>query len=148
MRSPHDRGAAPQKATHPLTILAQAYRVSGKPELAHETVSRALNIEGSRQERALEAWAMAVMAGVNADLGRLEHAIDWYRCGLSQAAELSMPPLTAHCHLGLGQLLLATGHSAEACNEINAAIDLYYSMGIKFWLPQAEAALAKGNKTI
>ena len=131
---------------HPLIVLAEAYRVNGKTKLANETISRALQLASAREERALEAWAMPVIAQVNADMERLGQAIDWYRRGLSQASELSMLPLTAHCHLGLGQLLLRNGHTSEARAEINSAIDLYRSMDISFWLLQAEAALARLDK--
>jgi len=129
--------------SHPLTVLADAYRANGKKELASETAIRALDVASSREERTLEAWAILVMAKVNADMGRLEQAMDWYQRGLNQAAELSMLPLTAHCHMGLGQLYLKREHSEEARSEMEAAIDLYRSMGMSYWLPQAESTFAK-----
>jgi tetratricopeptide (TPR) repeat protein len=129
--------------SHPLIVLAEAYRVNGKTKLANETISRALKLAIAREERALEAWAMPVIAEVNADLDRLGQAIDWYRKGLSQASELSMLPLAAHCHLGLGKLLVRNGNTTEACAEISTAIYLYRSMKISFWRQQAEAALAQ-----
>jgi len=129
--------------SHPLTVLADAYRANGEKELASETATRALDVASSREERTLEAWAILVMAKVNADMGRLEQAMDWYQRGLNQAAELSMLPLTAHCHMGLGQLYLKREHSEEARLEIEAAIDLYRSMGMSYWLPQAKSTFAK-----
>jgi len=54
-----------------------------------------------------------------------------------------MRPLVAHCHHGLGQLYLGNGHIEEARTEIEAAVDLYRSMDMSFWLPQAETALAE-----
>ena len=126
---------------HPLTVLADAYRANGKNELASETVTRALEVASSREECTEEAWAMVVMAKVNADMGLLEQAIDWHQRALNQAAELSMLPLTAHCHMGLGQLYLKKGSSEEAHSELSAALDLYRSMGMSFWLPQAESTL-------
>jgi tetratricopeptide (TPR) repeat protein len=128
---------------HPLTVLADAYRVNGKNELASETASRALDVASSREERTSEAWAILVMAKVNADMGRLEQAIEWYQRALNQAGELSMLPLTAHCHMGLGQLYLKKGRSKEAHSELSAALDLYRSMDMSFWVPQVESALAK-----
>jgi class 3 adenylate cyclase/tetratricopeptide (TPR) repeat protein len=131
---------------HPLIVLAEAYRVIGKTRLADETISRALELANSREERALEAWAMPVMAEINADLDKIEQAIDWYRQGLSRASEFSMLPLAAYCHLGLGQLLFKNGHAEKARTEINTAIDLYRSMDIKLWGQQAEAVLTKIDK--
>jgi len=131
---------------HPLIVLAEAYRVIGKTKSANETISRALKLANTREERALEAWAMPVIAEINADMDRLEQAIDWYRRGLSQASELSMLVLSAHCHLGFGQLLLRSGHTTEARAELNTAIDLYRSMDISFWRQKAEAVLAQIDK--
>ena len=126
-------------------MLAEVYRVIGKTRLANKTISRALELANSREERTLEAWAMPVMAEINADMGKMDQAIDWYRRGLSQASEFSMLPLTAHCHLGLGQLFLKNGHTSEARSELSAASDLYRSMGMTFWLPQVESAFAEIN---
>ncbi len=130
-------------AVHAFTVLADAYRAVGEVALASETVSRALKLADEREERGFEAWAMLVMAGIHADAGRLEEATQWYRRALQQASNLSMRPLVAHCHLGLGQLYLGNGRIEEARTEIEAAVDLYRSMDMSFWLPQAETALAE-----
>ena len=54
-----------------------------------------------------------------------------------------MRPLVAHCHLGLGRLYGQTGRSAQARAALTTAIDLYRAMDMTFWLPQAEAVLAR-----
>jgi uncharacterized protein HemY len=54
-----------------------------------------------------------------------------------------MRPLQAHCHLGLGTLYAKTGQWEQARAELSTAIALYRAMGMTFWLPQAEAALAQ-----
>ena len=54
-----------------------------------------------------------------------------------------MRPLQAHCHRGLGTLYAQTGQAQQARAALTAAIDLYRSMDMTFWLPQAEAALAQ-----
>ena len=54
-----------------------------------------------------------------------------------------MRPLQAHCHLGLGTLYVRTDRPEPARAALTAAIELYRSMGMTFWLPQAEAALAQ-----
>ena len=53
-----------------------------------------------------------------------------------------MPPLLAHCHLGLGKLYSKVARPEEARAELSTAIALYHSMEMTFWLPEAEAALA------
>jgi Flp pilus assembly protein TadD len=53
-----------------------------------------------------------------------------------------MRPLQAHCHHSLGTLYSQTGRAALARAAFSTAIELYCAMGMLFWLPQAEAALA------
>jgi class 3 adenylate cyclase/tetratricopeptide (TPR) repeat protein len=127
---------------HPLTVLGDTYRAVGEIALATETVSNALWLADEGEERGFEAWAMLVMARTNADAGRLGEAEEWYRRALEQASNLSMRPLVAHCHEGLGLLYLKTENNEQARPELAAAIDLYRSMGMSYWLPQAESALA------
>jgi predicted RNA polymerase sigma factor len=54
-----------------------------------------------------------------------------------------MRPLMAHCHLGLGKLCLKVGQREQASVAITTAIDLYRTMEMRFWLPQAESALVQ-----
>jgi hypothetical protein len=51
----------------------------------------------------------------------------------------------AHCHHGFGTLYRHTGRVEPARAELTTAIDLYRSMAMTFWLPEAEAALAQGQ---
>jgi predicted ATPase len=57
--------------------------------------------------------------------------------------ELGMRPLQAHGHLGLGTLYAKLDQRAQARTALSAAIDLYHTMDMTFWLPQAEATLAQ-----
>jgi hypothetical protein len=54
-----------------------------------------------------------------------------------------MRPLVAHCHLGLGSLYSTTGQHEQARAALSTAIELYRAMDMAFWLPQAEAVLAR-----
>jgi hypothetical protein len=54
-----------------------------------------------------------------------------------------MHPLVAHCYRGLGTLYAQTGRAEQARAALSAAIALYRAMDMTFWLPQAEAALAR-----
>jgi hypothetical protein len=67
----------------------------------------------------------------------------FYRQALALAEELGMRPLVAHCHLGLGKLYVTIGRRAKARAELSAAVALYRTMDMTFWLPEAEAALAQ-----
>jgi predicted RNA polymerase sigma factor len=53
-----------------------------------------------------------------------------------------MRPLLARCHLGLGKLHAKMGTQQQARAELSTAIELYRAMAMRFWLRQAEEALA------
>ena len=65
------------------------------------------------------------------------------RQALVLVEELGMRPLQAHCHRGLGMLYATTGQREQARTALSTAIEMYQSMEMAFWLPQAEAALAQ-----
>ena len=66
-----------------------------------------------------------------------------YQQALALAEALGMRPLMAHCYHGLGRLYHQIDRGAPARVALVTAIDLYRAMGMTFWLPQAEAALAQ-----
>ena len=68
-----------------------------------------------------------------------------YRQALARAEALGMCPLQAHCHHGLGTMYAQPGRWGQARVELATAIDLYRAMGMTFWLPQAEGALAQAE---
>jgi uncharacterized protein HemY len=72
-----------------------------------------------------------------------EQAESYYRQILTLAEELGMCPLQAHCHRGLGTLYAKTDQTEHARTALSNAIDLYRSMEMTLWLPQAEAVLAQ-----
>jgi tetratricopeptide (TPR) repeat protein len=72
-----------------------------------------------------------------------EPAETYYHQALTLAEALGMRPLQAHCHRGLGTLYATTGRLEQARVELSTAIDLYRTMAMTFWLPEAEAALAR-----
>jgi hypothetical protein len=53
-----------------------------------------------------------------------------------------MRPLQAHCHFSLGTLYTKIGRGQQARADLTAAIKLYRSMEMTFWLFQAEAVVA------
>ena len=66
----------------------------------------------------------------------------FYRRALAVAEELGMRPPMAHCHVSLGKLYATLGHRVDAGVELTVARDLYQTMEMTYWLPQAEAAPA------
>src|SRR5262249_36763939 len=73
----------------------------------------------------------------------LDQAATHYHQALALAEELGMRPLQAHCHRGLGMLYAKTDPREQARTALSTAIEMYTSMEMTFWLPQAEAALAQ-----
>ena len=73
----------------------------------------------------------------------IAQAEGYYQQALALAEESGMCPFVAHCHHGLGTLYAQTGQREQARAALSSAIELYRSMDMTFWLPQAETALAQ-----
>jgi tetratricopeptide (TPR) repeat protein len=125
--------------------LGEAQVLAGRLEEAHALAERALVHAREHQERGNEAYALHLLGDIAAqrDPPESEPAEAHYRQALALAEELRMRPLMAHCHRGLGMLYLKLGRGAQARPELSAAIALYRTMDMTFWLPQTEAALAQ-----
>jgi class 3 adenylate cyclase/tetratricopeptide (TPR) repeat protein len=126
--------------------LGEAYLLAGRMEDAIEFAGHALEPFRNQKERGShQAWAFRLFGEIAAHRNPpdIETAEDSYRKALTLAEALGMRPLQAHCHHGLGTLYAKIDRCEPARAELSAAIDLYRSMGMTFWLPQAEAALAR-----
>jgi tetratricopeptide (TPR) repeat protein len=128
--------------------LGEAHLLAGRLEEAHTLAAGALAFARGHQEHGSEAYALRLLGEIAAqhDAPQIESAEAHYRQALALAEELGMRPLVAHCHRGLGMLYLKLGRGAQASPELSAAIALYRTMEMRFWLPQAEAALAQVNE--
>ena len=125
--------------------LGEAQMLAGHLEEAHALAVQALTLARAHQERGNEAYALRLLGQIAAQLHppEVELAEASYQQALTLADALGMCPLVAHCHLDLGNLYLTMGQREQARAEPSTAIDLYRSMEMTFWLPQAEAALAE-----
>jgi class 3 adenylate cyclase/tetratricopeptide (TPR) repeat protein len=125
--------------------LGEAQVLAGRLEEAHALAEQALTLTRAHQERGHQAYALRLLGDIAAhrDPPNADQAEPHYRQALALAGELSMRPLQAHCHLGLGTLYAATGHWEQARAELSTAMEIYRTMEMMFWLPQAEAALAQ-----
>jgi class 3 adenylate cyclase/tetratricopeptide (TPR) repeat protein len=124
--------------------LAGAYLREGRPDDALRTAEHAVQMGRDHQERGFEGMAWrelgdALAAGDRPDIARAEAC---YRHALMIADDLGMRPLQAHTHLSLGRLYRRAGRPHEARAELNVALDLYLSMEMRHWVPEAEAELA------
>jgi tetratricopeptide (TPR) repeat protein len=125
--------------------LSEAYLLAGRTDEALALAGRALDLAREHRERGFQAWALRLLGEIAArrQSPEVEPAEDHYRQALALAEELGMRPLQAHCRLGLGTLYAKIGRPEQAHAELSAAIELYRSMEMTLWLPQADAALAQ-----
>jgi len=125
--------------------LGDAHALAGSLGDAHTVAERALALAQEHQECGREAYALRLLGEIHAHRGpaHANQAETHYRQALALAAELGMRPLLAHGHRGLGTLYLHMGRLEQARTELSVAIDLYHTMDMAFWLPQAEAAMAQ-----
>jgi tetratricopeptide (TPR) repeat protein len=124
---------------------SEAMLLAGRPEEALPLAQQALELARTHQERGQEAQILRLLGDIAARRKPLEveQAATHYRQALALAEELGMRPLQAHCHHGLGTLYAKTGQRQQAHAELSTAIDFYRALDMTFWLPQAEAALAR-----
>jgi tetratricopeptide (TPR) repeat protein len=118
---------------------------AGRLEEASQRALHALELARAHQERGHQAYALRLLGDIAAHRQppAVEAAETHYHQALALAEALGMRPLQAHCHHSLGTLYAQTGQREQARAALTAAIDLYRSMDMTFWLPQAEAALAQ-----
>jgi tetratricopeptide (TPR) repeat protein len=124
--------------------LGEAQLLAGRLDEAHTLAEHTLTHTRQHQERGHEAYALRLLGEIAARRTppEYEQAADYYRQALTLSEALSMRPLQAHCHFGLGTLYTKIGPREQARAELSEAIELYRTMGMTFWRPQAEAALA------
>jgi tetratricopeptide (TPR) repeat protein len=125
--------------------LGEAHLAAGRLEEARTLAEGALAHARGHQERGNQAYALLLLGDIAArrEASERKQAETHYRQALALTDELGMRPLQAHCHRGLGTLYAKIGRREQACAELATAIDLYRTMGMTFWLPQAEATLAQ-----
>jgi class 3 adenylate cyclase/tetratricopeptide (TPR) repeat protein len=137
-------GALQEHANH-VAWLSEVCRLAGRGEEAWQHARQALALARQQKDRGNEAHALHQLGTVqaHADPPDAAQAEAYYQQALALAEELSMRPLVAHCHSGLGMLYTKTGQREQARAELSTAMEMYRAMEMTFWLPQTEAALAQ-----
>jgi DNA-binding NtrC family response regulator/tetratricopeptide (TPR) repeat protein len=137
-----DRGQRHWLETIPSLALAEAYLRTGRLGDASQQAARALGQARQRGQRGHEAWLVWLLGEIAGQSDPVDpRAIeDHYREALALATELGMRPLTAHCHLGLGQWYRRAGDPARADEHMEGARTLYRDMNVTLWLARVEAA--------
>jgi class 3 adenylate cyclase/tetratricopeptide (TPR) repeat protein len=127
--------------------LAQGYLLIGKLEEALSLASRALDLSRHHGERGYEARALYVLGEIAlpTDPVVVEVAEENYRQAIALAEELSMRPLIADCHVGLGKLYRRTGDLQRAKVHLTNGVAMMREMEMGLWLEKAEAELKELN---
>jgi tetratricopeptide (TPR) repeat protein len=125
--------------------LGEAYLHLGRLDEALAIAVRGLECCRTHAQQGEQAWALRLLGEIHAHRQppEAELAETSYREGLTLAEALGMRPLLAHCHYGLGTLYAKFGRPEQARAELSAAIALYRTMDMTFWLPEAETPLAE-----
>ena len=130
---------------HTVACLSEVYLLADRCEDAHTRAEQAVDLARQYQQRGNQAWALWLLGESAARQASpaVEAAVGHCRQALTLAEELGMRPLQAHCHRGLGTLYAKLGQREQARMALSTAMEMYHAMGMTFWLPQAEAALAE-----
>jgi tetratricopeptide (TPR) repeat protein len=132
------------RSAEPIRIawLGEAHLLAGRPVEARELATRGLELARERQTQNAEAmvWHLLGEVASRSDPPNLEEARPHYGRALALAEELGMRPLIAHCHAGLGRLLLRMGEPHAAESHVATAAAMYREMGMAHGLEQAKPA--------
>jgi class 3 adenylate cyclase/tetratricopeptide (TPR) repeat protein len=127
--------------------LSEAHLLAGNPEAALPLAQEALKLAHQYRERGHQAYALRLLGQLYAsqEPPPCELAAHAYQQALKVAEAGGMRPLMALCHLGLGTLHLRAGRPQPARAELTAAAEQLRELGMRLWLPQAEAALSRAE---
>jgi DNA-binding SARP family transcriptional activator/tetratricopeptide (TPR) repeat protein len=130
-----------------LRFLAETYCTLGRIDDAMRAAMQAYEVASRYREVDHEAEASRVLGDVTvlASPTVPDAAERHYRTGLALATPRGARPLTAHCHLGLGRLLVRTGRREDSRQHLATAITMYREMAMQLWLRKAEAAWEAGR---
>jgi tetratricopeptide (TPR) repeat protein len=120
-------------------FLGETQVLAGHLEEAHAFIERTLVLARERQEQGHQAYALRLLGDIAArrDPPEAAPAEAYYCQALTLADELGMRPLQAHCHRSLGTLYAKINQAERTRTALDSAINLYRSMEMTFWLPQA-----------
>jgi tetratricopeptide (TPR) repeat protein len=129
----------------PFANLSEVCRLAGRFDEAWQHAWQALDLARQQKTRGHEAHALYELGAIQAhtDAPDTAQAEAYYQQALTLAEELGMRPLQAHCHQGLGTLYAKIDRHEQARTALFTAIEMYQSMEMTFWLPQAQAVLTQ-----
>ena len=124
------------------TYLCEVHLVARQFGEAAPLAERALALSRERFERATEARAFYLLGEIAAMSAEEATADGHYHDALVLADELSLRPLVAQCHLGLGRLYRHTNRRLEAHDRLAIAATMSREMTMWFWLEKVESEMS------
>jgi class 3 adenylate cyclase/tetratricopeptide (TPR) repeat protein len=121
-----------------LTLQGEAMLIAGQADESRRVAEEALTLARTCRERGHEAWALHLLADIQAqheptDVATAEPR---YREAIALATELHMRPLVARCQLDLGRLYRHAGRP-EASAMLAAARKLLEELEMQRWAKEA-----------
>jgi tetratricopeptide (TPR) repeat protein len=115
------------------TRLAEALRAAGRLREALRAATEAVALARQHQERGNEASALLTLANVYAALdGSSPDTVEQrYAEARDLAGALSMRPVVAGCHRGMGRFLRRMGRSELGNEHLGTAARLFAEMGLE-----------------
>ena len=128
-----------------LILLGDGYVSVDRVATAVALAQEALATAQERRERGVQGHALRLLGHLAAGKAApdVARATEYYQHAIALAQELGMRPLLAHSYCGLGLLYQRSDQRLQATAALSTAVDLYRTMAMTFWLPQAEQALAR-----
>jgi tetratricopeptide (TPR) repeat protein len=123
-----------------------SYFAAGRIDEATSHAREALTLSRRLGARVAEANALCLVGDVTS-AGHVGDAEAYYHEALALAGALSLRPLIAHCHLGLGKLYRRTDKREQAQEHLTTATTMYREMGMTYWLEKAAAEMSDPSKT-
>ena len=125
------------------SALAEVYLAAGRLEDAMASARASLQRGRAQREPVAESLALWVLGEI-LSLSRPpepEQAAESYGAALAIADRLSLRPLVAKCHLGLGKLYRRTAKRQAAREHLATATTMLREMDMRYWLETAEQEL-------
>ena len=118
------------------THLGEVSLFAGRRAAAARHAQRALDLAVAHSERGNQVYALRLQAVLAAEErpADVERARETFVRALDLAEQLSMRPLIARCHVGLGRLARSIGDAEAAGAHLDRARGMLEDMGMSFWL--------------
>ena len=117
-----------------LNALAEALFLAGEVAGALAACNQALQFTREHQERGAEAYACFLLGLIqNTRIGQSEAAESYLRTAASIASDCGLQPLSAHCHLGFGELRRKRNDPEEAREYFERGYGMLDALAMTQW---------------